>query len=120
MKDRRSKRALFHTKSGNLEVDDDYFPGQKPRKQNIGRIKLKPVSCTFDKESVQKFEDKQKRLAQINKRMMRNMHKRDVNKKEFVKSMLEKSGNISNQAEYQVGETLGNVNYLETQQNLKI
>lgn len=42
------------------------------------------------------------------------MQKRDISKKDFVKSMLEKSGNVSNQAEYQVGETLGNMNYLET------
>lgn len=32
-----------------------------------------------------------------------------------MKSMLEKSANnISNQADYQVGETMGNVNILET------
>ena len=50
----------------------------------------------MDKESyISKFEEKQKRLAQINKRMIKNM-----NKKEFVKSMLDKSVNISNQADY--------------------
>jgi hypothetical protein len=61
---------------------------------------------------------KQKRLAQINKRMMKNMKKKE-NEQRNTKNMLERSGNISNMADYIIGETMGN-QMLETQQNLRI
>ena len=46
--------------------------------------------------------------------------KKKQQERSMTKNILEKSGNLSMMADYIVGETLGNGNILETQQNLRM
>ena len=57
---------------------------------------------------------KQKRLTSINRKLMKTMKRKELEKRYNTKD-LERS-NVSNMADYIIGETMGNgVNFLDTQ-----
>jgi hypothetical protein len=61
----------------------------------------------------ERMANKSRRLAKINKRMIKTMKIKD-DSMNFNKCMMERSGNISNKAECTIGETMGNGNMFET------